>query len=115
MLAETGRLRLRAIPVTSAAKGADVDGLGTLERLATESLEAVINDRDATIAQLQEQAQRYQSAFDAVAQGICFFDGEDRVILSNRRFAEIYRLAPEQIRPVATLREIVELRIAAGT
>jgi diguanylate cyclase (GGDEF)-like protein/PAS domain S-box-containing protein len=115
MLAETGRLRLRAIPVTSAAKGADVDGLGTLERLATESLEAVINDRDATIAQLQEQAQRYQSAFDAVAQGICFFDGEDRVILSNRRFAEIYRLAPEQIRPGATLREIVELRIAAGT
>ena len=96
-------------------RSADVDGLGALERLATESREAILNDRDATIAQLQEQAQRNQAAFDAVAQGICSFDGEDRAILSNRRFAEIYRLKPEQIRPGATLREIVELRIAAGT
>ena len=64
---------------------------------------------------MQTQAQHYQVAFDAVAQGICFFDREDRVILSNRRFAEIYQLEPEQIRPNMTLREIVELRIAAGT
>ena len=106
---------MHAIPVTPAEKNADVDSLGTLKRLATESLEVILNDRDATIAQLQEQAQRYQAAFDAIAQGICSFDGEDRLILSNRRFAEIYRLAPEQIRPGATLREIVELRIAAGT
>jgi PAS domain-containing protein len=67
------------------------------------------------IAQLQAQAQRHQAVFDAIAQGVCYFDAEDRVILSNRRFAEIYRLAPEQIRPGATLREIIELRIAAGT
>jgi diguanylate cyclase (GGDEF)-like protein/PAS domain S-box-containing protein len=106
---------MRAIPVTPAAKGADPDGLGALAKLATESLETITNDRDATIAQLQAQAQRHQAAFDAVAQGICYFDAEDRVILSNRRFAEIYRIGPEQIRPGATLREIVELRIAAGT
>ena len=37
------------------------------------------------------------------------------MILSNRRFAEIFRLTPEQIHPGSTLREIVELRIAAGT
>ena len=43
------------------------------------------------------------------------FDADERLILSNRRFAEIYRLAPEQVRPGATLREIVELRVAAGT
>ena len=35
--------------------------------------------------------------------------------MSNRRYAEIYRLAPEQIRLGATLREIIELRVAAGT
>jgi diguanylate cyclase (GGDEF)-like protein/PAS domain S-box-containing protein len=74
-----------------------------------------MDDRDATIAQLQALAQRYQTAFDAIAQGVSFFDAEDRIILSNRRFAEIYRLAPEQIRPGARLREIIELRIAAGT
>jgi diguanylate cyclase (GGDEF)-like protein/PAS domain S-box-containing protein len=50
-----------------------------------------------------------------MTQGVCVFTADDRVVLSNRRFAEIYRLAPEQIRPGATLREIIELRIAAGT
>ena len=104
---------MRAIPVKLAAKEPHVDGLGTLAKLATESQDVIMDDRDAAIAQLQ--AQRYQAAFDAIAQGVCFFDAEDRMILCNRRFAEIYRLAPEQIRPGATLREIVELRIAAGT
>ena len=79
------------------------------------SREAISDDRDATIVQLQTQALHYQTAFDAIEQGVCFFDAEERLILSNRRFAEIYRLAPEQIRPGATLREIVELRVAAGT
>ena len=79
------------------------------------SLDDVERALRAEIAQLQAQTLHYQTAFDAIAQGVCFFDAEDRVILSNRRFAEIYRLAPEQIRPGATLREIVDLRIAAGT
>jgi diguanylate cyclase (GGDEF)-like protein/PAS domain S-box-containing protein len=106
---------LRATPLERAANGRPVDGLAMLARLAIESLDGVTDDRDATIAQLQAQAQHYQAAFDAIAQGVCFFDAEDRVILGNRRFAEIYRLAPEQIRPGAALREIVELRVAAGT
>ena len=114
-LAEAEGLPLRAIPVTRNAKAADVNGLDTLAKLATESREVIADDRDATIVKLQAQALRFQAAFDAVAQGVCFFDGEERLILSNRRFAEIYRLAPEQIRPGATLREIVELRVAAGT
>jgi diguanylate cyclase (GGDEF)-like protein/PAS domain S-box-containing protein len=108
-------LLLRAIPVKRAAKGSDADGLATLARLATESCDVIMDDRDAKIANLEAQAQRHQAVFNAVAQGVCYFDAEDRVILSNRRFAEIYRLAPEQIRPGATLREIIELRIAAGT
>jgi diguanylate cyclase (GGDEF)-like protein/PAS domain S-box-containing protein len=106
---------LRATSLERAANGRHVDGLGVLARLASESHDVVMDDRDARIAQLEAQAQRYQAAFDAIAQGVCFFDAEDRLILSNRRFAEIYRFAPEQIRPGATLREIVELRIAAGT
>ncbi len=106
---------MRAIPVTRDAKAADVNGLDTLAKLATESHEVILDDRDSTIAQLQAQAQRHETIIDAIAQGICFFDGEERLIFSNRRYAEVYRLAPEQIRPGATLREIVELRVAAGT
>ncbi len=89
--------------------------MAALARAASKSHEVIARDQQAAIAQLQAQALHYQSAIDAIVQGVCFFDGEDRLILSNRRFAEIFRLAPEQIRPGETLREIVELRIAAGT
>ena len=108
-------LQLRAMPVKRTAKGPDAGGLVTLAKLASQSHGVAMDDRDAIIVQLQAQALRHQAVFNAVAQGVCYFDAEDRVVLSNRRFAEIYRLAPEQIRPGATLREIIELRIAAGT
>jgi PAS domain-containing protein len=58
---------------------------------------------------------RYQTAIDSVSQGVCLFDGEARLILCNRRYAEIYRLAPGQLRPGATLREIAERCVAVGT
>ena len=58
---------------------------------------------------------RLETVIDNLSQGVCFFDREERLILSNRRYAEIYRLAPEHVRPGATLKEIVERRAAAGT
>ena len=57
----------------------------------------------------------YQAAFDKLPQGVCFYDRQQRLILCNRRYAEIYRIAPEYIRPGATLREILDRRVAAGT
>jgi diguanylate cyclase (GGDEF)-like protein/PAS domain S-box-containing protein len=68
-------------------------------------------------AALETQAQmlRYQITFDALPLGVAFFDADERLQLSNRRFAEIYNLAADSIRPGATLNEIVALRVAAGT
>lgn len=77
--------------------------------------DAVIADQQARIAALEAQVRQYEAAFNNVSQGVCFFDGEGRLILSNRYYAEIYRLSPEQITPGATLREISERRFAAGT
>ena len=104
-----------AIPITWAAKAPDAIGLATLAKLTNGAFEGVERELRAEIAQLQAQTLRYLTVFNSRAQGLCVFDRENRVILSNRRYAEIYRVAPEQIRPGATLREIVELRVAAGT
>ncbi|MFZ1963645.1 MAG: diguanylate cyclase [Roseiarcus sp.] len=106
---------MRAKPIKRDERTLDESSIAALARVASESHEVVERDLRAEIATLKAQTLRHQAAIDAVAQGICFFDGEDRLILSNRRFAEIFRLAPEQIRPGATLREILDLRIAAGT
>jgi PAS domain S-box-containing protein len=100
---------------TRAAKQPKASRSAAPAKPVTTSAEVVERGLRARIAKLDEQAHGYQAALDAVAQGVCAFDADERLIASNRRFAEIYHLAPNDIAPGATLREIVELRVAAGT
>jgi diguanylate cyclase (GGDEF)-like protein/PAS domain S-box-containing protein len=64
---------------------------------------------------LMVQMLRYQTLIDNISQGVCFFDSEQRLVLSNPRYAEIYHLDPERLLPGTSLREIIELREANGT
>ena len=89
--------------------------LAALTKLAAAASQIVERDLRATIVTLQAQAQRYETAINNISQGACFFDAEQRLILCNRRYAEIYRLTPEQVQPGATLREIAERRFVVGT
>ncbi|TIO08266.1 EAL domain-containing protein [Mesorhizobium sp.] len=89
--------------------------LAALAKLTTASYENLERELRATIATLERQALRFETAIENVSQGICFFDADERLILCNRRYAEIYRIAPEQLQPGVTLGEIVERRVAAGT
>ena len=55
-----------------------------------------------------------------VAHGLCMFDAAQRLILSNRRYAEMYGLTPELTVPGTTFRRILEAwgttdRITAGS
>ncbi|HLY87456.1 MAG TPA: EAL domain-containing protein [Acetobacteraceae bacterium] len=64
---------------------------------------------------LQSQIDRFDVALNNLTQGVCFFDGNRCLILANRRYADIYQLPHEAIRPGMTLEDIVDLRFAAGT
>jgi PAS domain-containing protein len=64
--------------------------------------------------QLQIQNEQFNAALRNMSQGLCMFDAEQRVVVANARYAHLYDLAAEQVRPGATLREIVEARIAKG-
>jgi diguanylate cyclase (GGDEF)-like protein len=57
---------------------------------------------------------QFATTLESIGQGVCFFDANQRLILSNRRYAEVYGLSPEAIRPDMTLNEISELRYAIG-
>ncbi|MEO6408122.1 MAG: EAL domain-containing protein [Burkholderiaceae bacterium] len=81
---------------------------GTLYRSATKLLDRLLDDH-------QTEHRRFQTAIDNISQGLCFFDGAQRLIFSNRRYAEMYRLAPEHIRPGTTLGEIVDERFKRGS
>ena len=106
---------MRTNLVRLAAETPDQSDPNARARLQSASAAALEPDLRARIAKLEAQALHYRTALDAVTQGVCLFDGEKRLILSNRRYAEIYRLAPEQVLPGATLRDIVELRAVVGT
>jgi diguanylate cyclase (GGDEF)-like protein len=85
--------------------------------------------RDALQARLQRQHElthereeelrarnlQFDMAINNMSQGLCFFDGAQRLIVCNRRYVDMYDLDPERIRPGITLREIIELRFAAGS
>ena len=89
--------------------------MAALLRAAAESQETASRDQEALVASLRTQVARYQTAIDNISPGVCLFDREGRLVLSNRSFAEIYGLTPDQMAPGTTLREITERRIAVGT
>jgi diguanylate cyclase (GGDEF)-like protein/PAS domain S-box-containing protein len=76
--------------------------------------------RRAEAAALREQAtasaiaQRFDTALNNMSHGLCFFDGEQRVIVCNRRYIEMYGLPPDSVKPGTTLNEIVALRHQIG-
>ena len=64
--------------------------------------------------QLIDQNIRFDAAINNMPQGLCMFDKDHRLIVSNRRYATMYRLQAEEIRPGMTLEESVALRLSHG-
>ncbi len=85
-------------------------------------LRRLLRSVNQTETRLEESAREFEKlntrldlAFNNMSQGLCFFDGQRRLIVCNERFARMYNLTLEQIRPGMSLDEIVDLRFAAGT
>jgi diguanylate cyclase (GGDEF)-like protein len=65
--------------------------------------------------ELEAQNTRFNAAINNMSQGLCLFNAEQRVMFANRRFAEIYNLDPEHVKPGTTLRQILQARLASGS
>ncbi len=68
----------------------------------------------------QEEALRlrnlqFDTAINNMSQGLCFFDAEQRLIVCNDRYVEMYDLPPERVGPGTPLTEIVDMRFEAGS
>ncbi|WP_286157331.1 EAL domain-containing protein [Sinorhizobium sp. RAC02] len=63
-------------------------------------------------ARLIKLDMQFATTLDNIGQGVCFFDARQKLILSNRRYAEVYGLPIDAIRPGMTLSEISDLRYA---
>jgi diguanylate cyclase (GGDEF)-like protein len=50
---------------------------------------------------------RLDAALDNMSQGLCMFGPDQRLVLSNARYAQIYRLEPGQVRPGTPFTEML--------
>ncbi len=64
---------------------------------------------------IEKQKLQLDAALENMSQGLCMFDASQRLIVCNKRYAELYGLNDEQIEPGTSLRAILEHRIVRGS
>jgi diguanylate cyclase (GGDEF)-like protein/PAS domain S-box-containing protein len=73
---------------------------------------------DLSLDQVREEQKtqnlRFDTAINNMSQGLCFFDGNQRLIVCNDLYARMYKLTRDLVRPGTTLGEIVDHRFAAS-
>ena len=83
-------------------------------RMAKENSEAALWDLDRHKAELTEQNRRFDAALRHMSQGLCMFDANQRLLVCNDRYLDLYGLPPELAKPGTPFRKIIELRIEHG-
>lgn len=78
------------------------------------TLEREIAERKRAEGATAQMCQRLDAALENMSHGLCMYDGDGNVIVSNERFAGMYGLPADDVKPGATRRQIVEARIRAG-
>jgi methyl-accepting chemotaxis protein len=69
----------------------------------------------ALIRRLQIYNRRARIALDNMAQGLCMFDANERLVVCNRRYQELYQLPADVTKPGRSLSSLLEFRIANGS
>ncbi len=63
---------------------------------------------------IKEQSRRFEAALTNMAQGLCMFDADHRLIVCNRKYIDMYGFAADVVKPGISLRELIEHSIAIG-
>jgi PAS domain-containing protein len=89
-----------------------------LEQL-TRGLEKTVQQRTRELEQrerdLRAQNERFDAAVNHMSLGLAMFDREGRVVICNQRYFDMYKLSPDQVRPGFTIKDLLQLRMDAGT
>jgi methyl-accepting chemotaxis protein len=64
---------------------------------------------------LRRENEQMHTAIDSMAQGLCMFDASERLVVCNSQYYKMYELTPADVRPGATLSEVLVKRVAKGT
>ncbi len=64
--------------------------------------------------QLHAKNLQFDTALSNMVQGLCMFDKDQRLIVVNRRYLEIYGFAADVVKPGITLRGLMEYSVSLG-
>jgi methyl-accepting chemotaxis protein len=67
------------------------------------------------IHRLRGQKQQLATAIEHMSQGLCLYDGDERLAFCNQRYLEMYGFSPGVVKPGCTLSDVLAYRIAQGT
>ena len=65
--------------------------------------------------ELAMQNLRFDAALNHMSQGLCMFDGDEKLVVCNQRYSKIYDLPTELIQPGTSMHDIISYRFAHGT
>jgi len=91
--------------------------IGELEHL-NRGLDQLVRERTAALRERETELQGQNLLFDAaltnMPHGLCMFDRNERLIVCNERYSEMYGLPSDQTPAGTTLRAVLDARVAAG-
>jgi diguanylate cyclase (GGDEF)-like protein len=100
---------------TERSIGLMVDELDQLNR----TLEVQVAERTVALGnrekQLREQNLRFDAALNNMSQALLMFDSQARLVIHNKRYCEMYDIAPDAITPGMALPVLLRLRQGRGT
>ncbi len=73
-----------------------------------------ISDR-STRRKITAQNLRLDSALNNMNQGLCMFDADNKLVVWNQRYVDMYRIDPKRIWLGCSIRDLLDARAAAGT
>ena len=59
--------------------------------------------------------EQMRTAIDSMAQGLCMFDAAERLVVCNTQYYNMYELTSADVKPGATLSDVLEKRVTKGT
>jgi diguanylate cyclase (GGDEF)-like protein len=81
---------------------------------ANAELDLALNTLDDTNTRLREQNIRFDAALNNMLQGLVMFDVNERLVVCNDRYVDMYKLPREIVKPGCSLTELLRYRQAHG-
>src|SRR6478735_4539114 len=64
---------------------------------------------------LRTDNQRMRVAINNMSQGLCMFDGNERLVVCNQRYMDMYKVSGNVVKPGITLQNLLKYRISNGS